>query len=182
MIYAHGNVTIKRTKDLNYFSLCALDLFNKRVSQLQLNYWNKLTFPWHSNLLRCTCICTSAAVSSVEIRVGQLAYSTGSMFSAKLQGCLSPHAISPDWIALTQLWVPRFSLCLSIDLCPQNLKWPWSKWIYAWNACQYPICSVFVQCSSMGLDLWKTCNWVTWFRVKVPDMFSLCFYCQWKGH
>ncbi len=49
-------ITIKRTKDLNYFSLCALNLFNTRVSQFELNYWNKWTFPWHSNLLRCTCI------------------------------------------------------------------------------------------------------------------------------
>ncbi len=30
--------------------------FNTRVSQFELNYWNKLTFPWHSNLLRCICI------------------------------------------------------------------------------------------------------------------------------
>ncbi len=36
-------------------SLCALDLFNTRVSQFELNYWNKLTFPQHSNLLRGTC-------------------------------------------------------------------------------------------------------------------------------
>ncbi len=35
------NITIKRTKDLNYFSLCALNLFNTRVSQFELNYWNK---------------------------------------------------------------------------------------------------------------------------------------------
>ncbi len=48
-------ITIKRTKDLNYFSLCALNLFNTRVSQFELNYWNKWTFPQHSNLLRCTC-------------------------------------------------------------------------------------------------------------------------------
>ncbi len=34
-------ITIKRTKDLNYFSLCALNLFNTRVSQFELNYWNK---------------------------------------------------------------------------------------------------------------------------------------------
>ncbi len=26
------------------------------VSQFELNYWNKWTFPWHSNLLRCTCM------------------------------------------------------------------------------------------------------------------------------
>ncbi len=31
-------ITIKRTKDLNYFSLCALNLFNTRVSQFELNY------------------------------------------------------------------------------------------------------------------------------------------------
>ncbi len=34
-------ITIKRTKDLNYFSLCAFNLFNTRVSQFELNYWNK---------------------------------------------------------------------------------------------------------------------------------------------
>ncbi len=49
-------ITIKRTKDLNYFSLCALNLFNTRVSQFKLIYWNKWTFPQHSNLLRFTCI------------------------------------------------------------------------------------------------------------------------------
>ncbi len=42
-------ITIKRTKDLNYFSLCALNLFNTRVSQFELNYWNKWTFTRHSN-------------------------------------------------------------------------------------------------------------------------------------
>ncbi len=48
-------ITIKRTKDLNYFSLCAFNLFNTRFSQFELNYWNKWTFPRYSNLLRCTC-------------------------------------------------------------------------------------------------------------------------------
>ncbi len=61
------SITIKRNKDLNYFSLCALNLFNTRVSQFELNYWNKWTFPRHSNLLRCTCIwqfysCTISAL------------------------------------------------------------------------------------------------------------------------
>ncbi len=51
-------ITIKRTKDLNYFSLCAFNLFNTHVSEFELNYWNKWTFPQHSNLLRCTCIYT----------------------------------------------------------------------------------------------------------------------------
>ncbi len=32
---------------LNYFSLCAFNLFNTRVSQFELNYWNKWTFPRH---------------------------------------------------------------------------------------------------------------------------------------
>ncbi len=49
-------ITIKGTKDLNYFSLCALNLFNTQVSQFELNYWNKWTFPQHSNLLRSSCI------------------------------------------------------------------------------------------------------------------------------
>ncbi len=47
------HATPKRTKDLNYY------LFNTRVSQFELNYWNKWTFPQHSNLLRCTCICAN---------------------------------------------------------------------------------------------------------------------------
>ncbi len=32
------NVNQKRTKDLNYFNLCAFNLFNTRVSQYELNY------------------------------------------------------------------------------------------------------------------------------------------------
>ncbi len=49
--------TIKRTKDLNDFSLCAFNLFDTQVSKSELNYWNKWTFPRHYNLLRCTCMC-----------------------------------------------------------------------------------------------------------------------------
>ncbi len=45
-----------KTKDLNYFSPCALIWFNTRVSQFELNYWNKWTFPRHSALLSCTCM------------------------------------------------------------------------------------------------------------------------------
>ncbi len=35
-------ITIKITKDLNYFCLCALNLFNTQVSQFEFNYWNEL--------------------------------------------------------------------------------------------------------------------------------------------
>ncbi len=49
------NCQISSLEDLNYFSLCAFNLFNTWVSQFELNYWNKWTFPRHSNLLRCTC-------------------------------------------------------------------------------------------------------------------------------
>ncbi len=49
-------IKIKITKDLNYFSLCAFNLFNTQVSQFKLNSWNKRTFPGYSNILRCTCI------------------------------------------------------------------------------------------------------------------------------
>ncbi len=34
-------LTIKKNKDLNYSSMCALNLFNTQVSQFELNYWNK---------------------------------------------------------------------------------------------------------------------------------------------
>ncbi len=55
-------ITITRTKDLNCFCLCAWNLFNTRVSQFESNYWNKWTFPRHSNLLRCTCINIHSAI------------------------------------------------------------------------------------------------------------------------
>ncbi len=54
IVYIYSKLTYF-PEDLNY-SLCALNLFNTRVSQFLLNYWNKLTFPRHSNLLRCTCM------------------------------------------------------------------------------------------------------------------------------
>ncbi len=38
----HKIITIKRTKDLKYFSLFALNLFNPQVSQFDLNYWNEI--------------------------------------------------------------------------------------------------------------------------------------------
>ncbi len=39
-----------------------LNLFNTRVSQFELNYWNKWTFPRHSNLLKCTCVCVCVCI------------------------------------------------------------------------------------------------------------------------
>ncbi len=68
-------ITIKRTKDLNYFSLCAFNLFNTRVSQFELNYWNKWTFPRHSNLLRCTCVCVYIYIHTLYCRVEELDWS-----------------------------------------------------------------------------------------------------------
>ncbi len=52
---------------------CALNLFNTRVSQFELNYWNKWTFPRHSYLLRCTCIwvfilCGACCISLVPCK------------------------------------------------------------------------------------------------------------------
>ncbi len=43
-------ITIKATKDLNYFSLSAFNLFNTRVSQFELNYWNKSENLFHDIL------------------------------------------------------------------------------------------------------------------------------------
>ncbi len=62
-------IRIKRTKDLNYFSLCALNLFNTRVSQFEMNYWNKWTFPRHSYLLRCTCSNCSISINYIIINI-----------------------------------------------------------------------------------------------------------------
>ncbi len=71
-------ITIKRTKDLNYFSLCALNLFNTQVSQFELNYWNKWTFPRHSNVLRCTCTCR---YSLLKIKFSFLEFMVPRMFN-----------------------------------------------------------------------------------------------------
>ncbi len=78
-------ITIKRTKDLNYSSLCALNLFNKWVLQFELNYWNKLTFPWHSNLLRCTCIYISAVkVNNVNNALTQIPFNGTHFINVRL--------------------------------------------------------------------------------------------------
>ncbi len=58
-------ITIKRNKDLNNFILCAFYLFNTQVSQFVLNYWNKWTFPRHSNLLY-------APVSNIALKCSKL--------------------------------------------------------------------------------------------------------------
>ncbi len=75
---------LKKNKDLNYFSLCALNLFNTRVSQFKLNYWNKWTFPRHSNLLRCHCTHSVEAASRFKSRVlDVISLSDGSMQQRK---------------------------------------------------------------------------------------------------
>ena len=42
-------ITIKSTSVCVYWICIIVTLF-------ELNYWNKWTFPWYSNLLKCTCI------------------------------------------------------------------------------------------------------------------------------
>ncbi len=42
-------------------AVCVHLIYLIRISQFELNYWNKWTFPRHSNLLRCTCIYISVA-------------------------------------------------------------------------------------------------------------------------
>ncbi len=61
-------ITIKRTKDLNYISLCALNLFNTQVSQFELNYWNKFK---SNNFLLSHHHSTSALVSEILMSVLQ---------------------------------------------------------------------------------------------------------------
>ncbi len=48
-------INIKKKQRLKLLqSVC--NEFNTRVSQFELNYWNKWNFPQHSNLLRYTCM------------------------------------------------------------------------------------------------------------------------------
>ncbi len=50
-------ITIKRTKGLKTTSVCVHWIYLiHRFYQLELNYWNKITFPRHSNYWDCTCI------------------------------------------------------------------------------------------------------------------------------
>ncbi len=44
-------ITIKRAKDLNYFSLSAFNLFNTWVSQFELNYWTEINELFHDILI-----------------------------------------------------------------------------------------------------------------------------------
>ncbi len=105
-------ITIKRTKDLNYFSLCALNLFKFRVSQFELNYWNKWTFPWHSNLLRCTCImpgCDRLQNSLVSFlnKLQRKTVERDGRCSA------SGHGFSPTSVHTPSIWEQRILLIFS---------------------------------------------------------------------
>ncbi len=73
-------------KDLNYFSLCSFNLFNTQMLQFELNYWNKWTFPWHSNLLRCTCIHTLQSAADgcnnrMPVSIGSFSYTRSGLVS-----------------------------------------------------------------------------------------------------
>ncbi len=97
-------ITIKITKDLNYFSLCAFNLFYSRISQFELNYWNKWTFPRHSNLLRCTCICISWYFASLlkfnEFNLG--CFQVYHFASVCIASCIVPIACSADRETVTE--------------------------------------------------------------------------------
>jgi len=116
-------ITIKRTKDLNYFSLCALNLFNTQVSHLELNYWNKWTFPQHSSLLRCTCI------SFQSVQIYTLLY-VGYWLKETFLKCLNywGYGRSPNLhpSAIVRPWLTKWStivVLISSDmrLCPWSL-------------------------------------------------------------
>ncbi len=50
-----------------------------------MNYWNKLTFPWHSNLLRCTCIYISAVkVNNVNNALTQIPFNGTHFINVRL--------------------------------------------------------------------------------------------------
>ncbi len=99
-------ITIKITKHLNYFSLCAFNLFYSQISQFELNYWNKWTFPRHSNLLRCTCICISWYFASLlkcnEFNLG--CFQVYRFASVCIASCIVPIACSADRETVTEFY------------------------------------------------------------------------------
>ncbi len=102
-------ITIKITKDLNYFSLCAFNLFYSQISQFELNYWNKWTFPRHSNLLRCTCICISWYFASLlkcnEFNLG--CFQVYRFASVCIASCIVPIACSADRETVTDFYTEK---------------------------------------------------------------------------
>ncbi len=60
-------ITIKRTKDLNYFCLCALDLFNTQVSQFELNYWlhSNWDAPVHDTISKIENLCSKSVILQI---------------------------------------------------------------------------------------------------------------------
>ncbi len=99
-------ITIKRTKYLNYFSLCAFNLFNTRVSQFELNYWNKWTFHLHSNLLKCTCICANISKSQ-KLFFSFKFWTPVCLYGILLRACPPPiqYILHPIHHLIIKLWV-----------------------------------------------------------------------------
>ncbi len=105
-------ITIKRTKD---FSLCVLNLFNTRVPQFELNYWNKWTFPRYSNLLRCTCILGTVHWKNPNC----VRFSTHGSARARTAVQLKSDNVSAIWFVINNMWNKQGSanVCFCWCMC-----------------------------------------------------------------
>ncbi len=118
--------TIKRTKDLNYFSLCSLNLFNTRVSQFELNYWNKWTFPWHSNILRCTHLPRSKHSGAPVLQNKSLIVaSKNQMQNTQKQhsSIVSQYILNNEWCLRSDVLLENNKTCETIDRGAPTLFW-----------------------------------------------------------
>ena len=116
-----GNITdssdthTKRKKHLKYFTLYVMNLYNIWVSLFELNYWNKLTFPWYSNVFRCTCMCSTFFIT-------HWLHTSGTAISILLKD-------TSAWktgIQRPYHWSEDNSLYLLNHSCIIHFQWMWS--------------------------------------------------------
>ncbi len=108
-----------------YFSLCALNLFNTRVSQFELNYWNKWTFPRHSNLLRCTCTVywenSHKNINAILFICHVFCYKPSCAVSARLNMCKFKHAVALQYVCKYPVHVLRGLICIFLCVLVSSL-------------------------------------------------------------
>ncbi len=142
-------ITIKRTNDLNYFSLCALNVFNTRVSKFKLNYTRIISVHHASmfipiaNMFLCQKDCTFVLFFYVVILYWSICLRCASKRSIAL--CVTIRSVCfciwllqhfiggfdfHMWIKLEQM-ICRVPSWFSVYFCLQSL---WTYWyIHCWS-------------------------------------------------
>ncbi len=146
---------------LNYFSLCILNLFNTRVSQFEFNYWNKWTFPRHSNLLRCTCTYLTACFATVSKRNVHWVVLKHRCISYPIKASNTANVERPDYIH-TILFLGLQNNYLFRKVPTQRSMW------FRMQPLSYPMAQICGEDFFFISNQWHIGVFLSWFHTGFP--------------